>query len=103
MVYCKIINKNSLHNFSFNDMNALVVSMQHFWYIHYLCHNGTFNHQKKLKISSKYITANRNFRKGDDFLLYLPHALLFVLSSVVLPGGHAVHTGAAVSLAAIVW
>ena len=40
---------------------------------------------------------------GMISLLYLPHALLFVLLSVVLPGGQAVHTAAAVSLAAVVW
>ena len=35
-------------------------------------------------------------------MLCLPHALLFLLPSVVLSGGQAVHTGAAVSLAAAV-
>ena len=35
-------------------------------------------------------------------LLYLPHSLLFVLPLVVLPGGQAVHTATAVSLAAAV-
>ena len=35
-------------------------------------------------------------------LLYLQHLLLFVVPLVVLPGGQAVHTGAAVSLAAVV-
>ena len=39
---------------------------------------------------------------GISILLYLQHALLFVFSLVVLPGGQAVHTGAAVSLAAVV-
>ena len=35
-------------------------------------------------------------------ILYLPHALLFVVPLVVLPGGQPVHTGAAVSLAAAI-
>ena len=35
--------------------------------------------------------------------LYLPHSLLFVIPLVALPGGQAVHTAAAVSLAAVVW
>ena len=39
---------------------------------------------------------------GTISLLYLPHALLFVLPSVVLPDRQAVHTAAAVSLAAVV-
>ena len=34
-------------------------------------------------------------------MLNLQHALLFVLPLVVLPGGQAVHTGAAASLAAV--
>ena len=38
---------------------------------------------------------------GMISLLYLPHSLLFVLPLVVLPGGQAVHTGAAASLAAV--
>ena len=39
---------------------------------------------------------------GMISFLYLPHALLFVIPSVALPGGQAVHTAAAVSLAAVV-
>ena len=35
-------------------------------------------------------------------MLHLQHALLFMLFVVVLPSGQAVHTGAAVSLAAAV-
>ena len=41
--------------------------------------------------------------KGMITLLHLQHTLLFVLSTVVLPGGQAVHTGANVSLPAVVW
>ena len=83
-----------------------------FWYSHYIGNHYCFNHQKQLNICVRLEIEYQCKSAHDNIkylgmrmiiMLHLQHALLFMLFVVVLPSGQAVHTAAAVSLAAAVW